>query len=207
MGDTKFVSLTSWRRSTKAGADRKCTAELREAAVQQRLDNRRSVLQVARLPEISAKTLANWAVWAKLGQPDQNASIEGFSRTFQEEALMPNLIDSIEAVREIADDWFEWYKEIRPHDVLGSLPPARYREQLLTSRTLRRPLTMDVKSADCCERRDRCIRKRQSGIREPTEKAQSRSANAFQRRNSGGEKRDGNASATCAPFNARCLDV
>ena len=34
-------------------------------------------------------------------------------------------------VREITERWLERYNEIRPHDALGSLPPARYREHLL----------------------------------------------------------------------------
>jgi transposase InsO family protein len=38
-------------------------------------------------------------------------------------------------VREITADWLERYNEIRPHDALGSLPPARYRERLLAAET------------------------------------------------------------------------
>jgi putative transposase len=34
-----------------------------------------------------------------------------------------------------ANDWLERYNEIRPHDALGSLPPARYRERLLAAET------------------------------------------------------------------------
>jgi transposase len=53
----------------KAGPDRKCTAEFREAAVRQVLDGGRSVPQVARSLEMSAKTLANWVSRARRGQP------------------------------------------------------------------------------------------------------------------------------------------
>jgi len=45
------------------------------------------------------------------------------------------LFDSISEVREITDDWLGRYNEIRPHDALGSLPPARYRERLLAAGT------------------------------------------------------------------------
>ena len=45
------------------------------------------------------------------------------------------LFDSLDEVREITADWLERYNEIRPHDALGSLPPARYREQLLAAET------------------------------------------------------------------------
>jgi putative transposase len=37
------------------------------------------------------------------------------------------------SVRQITDEWLERYNEIRPHDALGSLPPARYRERLLAA--------------------------------------------------------------------------
>ena len=53
----------------KAGPDRKYTVEFREAAVRQVLDGARSVPQVARALEMSAKTLANWVMKARKGQP------------------------------------------------------------------------------------------------------------------------------------------
>jgi putative transposase len=69
------------------------------------------------------------------GKPDQNAFIERFNRTYREEVLTPYLFDSIEDVRQITDEWLERYNEIRPHDALGSLPPARYRERLLATQS------------------------------------------------------------------------
>jgi putative transposase len=65
------------------------------------------------------------------GKPDQNAFIERFNRTYREEVLNAFLFDSIGDVQEITDGWVERYNEIRPHNALGSLPPARYREQLI----------------------------------------------------------------------------
>ena len=65
------------------------------------------------------------------GKLDQNAYIERFNRTYREEVLSAYLFDSLNEVREITAEWLERYNEIRPHDALGSLPPARYREQLL----------------------------------------------------------------------------
>jgi putative transposase len=38
---------------------------------------------------------------------------------------------SLDEVRAITSDWPERYNEIRPHDALSSLPPARYRDRLL----------------------------------------------------------------------------
>jgi putative transposase len=45
------------------------------------------------------------------------------------------LFDSLDEVREITTDWLEQYNEIRPHDALGSLPAARYRERMLPAET------------------------------------------------------------------------
>jgi transposase len=53
----------------KAGPDRKYTVEFREAAVRQVLDGGRSKPQVARSLEMSDKTLANWVMKARKGQP------------------------------------------------------------------------------------------------------------------------------------------
>jgi len=45
--------------------------------------------------------------------------------------LSAHLFESIADVQEITDGWLRRYNEIRPHDSLGKLPPARYREKLL----------------------------------------------------------------------------
>jgi putative transposase len=61
------------------------------------------------------------------GKPDQNAYIEHFSRARRDEGLSACLFDSLDEVRE------KRYSEIRPHDALVSLPPARYRGRLLAA--------------------------------------------------------------------------
>lgn len=49
--------------------------------------------------------------------------------------LTPYLFDSLADVQQITDEWLQRYNEIRPHDALGSLPPARYRERLLAMKS------------------------------------------------------------------------
>lgn len=52
----------------KAGADRRYTAEFRDAAVKQVIEGGRAVSAVARSLEMSSKSLANWVYRARKGQ-------------------------------------------------------------------------------------------------------------------------------------------
>ncbi len=94
-------------------------------------------------PELTSQTFTDWCEKLKIdiffiqpGKPDQNAFIERFNRSYREEVLDAYLFNTLADVREITDDWIERYNEIRPHDALGSLPPARYRERLLAATPL-----------------------------------------------------------------------
>ena len=89
-------------------------------------------------PELTSDAFTAWCRsqdielrFIQLGKPDQNANIERFNRTYREEVLSAYLFESLDQVRDVTADWIEQYNEIRPHDALGSLPPARYREHLL----------------------------------------------------------------------------
>lgn len=90
--------------------------------------------------ELTSQAFTEWCrekaidiLFIQPGKPDQNAFIERFNRSYREEVLNAHLFESIVDVQEITDDWLRRYNEIRPHDALGSLPPARYRERLLAA--------------------------------------------------------------------------
>ncbi len=91
-------------------------------------------------PELTSYAFGEWCKqrgielrFIQPGKPEQNAFFERFNRTYREEVLGAFLFNAPSEVREITDGWLERYNEIRPHDALGSLPPARYREQLLAA--------------------------------------------------------------------------
>ena len=88
--------------------------------------------------ELTSQAFTDWCKTQQIhlrfiqpGKPDQNAYIERFNRTYREEVLSAYLFDSLDDVREITAAWIDRYNEIRPHDALANLPPARYREHLL----------------------------------------------------------------------------
>ena len=54
-------------------------------------------------------------------------------RGISDGVLSAYLFDSQDEMREITGEWLNRYNEIRSHDALGSLPPARYRERLLAA--------------------------------------------------------------------------
>ena len=91
-------------------------------------------------PELTSHDFTDWCkksdialLFIQPGKPDQNAFVERFNRTYRNEVLDAYIFDSIEDMREITDNWLRRYNEMRPHDALGSLPPARYRERLLAA--------------------------------------------------------------------------
>jgi putative transposase len=87
-------------------------------------------------PELISRSFVSWAdehhielAYIEPGKPAQNAYIERFNRTFREAVLDAYLFNSIQEVRDIAEEWLEEYNAIRPHEALGGLPPYQYATQ------------------------------------------------------------------------------
>lgn len=86
-------------------------------------------------PELISQLFLDWCEAKQIevryiqpGKPNQNAFIERFNRTYRDEVLNAYLFEDLEQVREITQDWIVRYNEKRPHDSLGGLPPAVFRQ-------------------------------------------------------------------------------
>jgi putative transposase len=66
------------------------------------------------------------------GEPNQNAYIERFNRTYRTEMLDSHLFRSMEQVREVTEHWLGEYREYRPHDSFGKNPPRMFMLRLKT---------------------------------------------------------------------------
>lgn len=66
------------------------------------------------------------------GEPQQNAFVERFNRTYRHEVLGPYVFDNLEQARLISEGWLQLYNEERRHRALGRLPPARFAERCQT---------------------------------------------------------------------------
>ena len=64
------------------------------------------------------------------GKPNQIAFIERFNRTYRNEVLNAYLFEDLGQVREISYEWTINYNERRPHDALGGLEPAVFRQKV-----------------------------------------------------------------------------
>ena len=104
------------------------------------------VLRTDNGPEFLGEAFVQWAKlngmairYIQPGKPNQNAYIERFNRTFREEVLDQHLFTRLDDVREAAYWWMLEYNEERPHDSLGDLPPAEYRQRVAGSSTFEMP--------------------------------------------------------------------
>jgi putative transposase len=116
----------------------------RVVRVLQQLETWRGLPKAIRLdngPELTSQYLAEWCKrkgielrFIQPGKPNQNAFIERFNRSYRTEVLNGWLFTSLDEVREITHQWLQSYNEERPHDALGNLPPAVFRERLLAGK-------------------------------------------------------------------------
>lgn len=100
------------------------------------------VLRVDNGPEFLSGDFVTWAEAAGMmihyiqpGEPNQNAYIERFNRTYREEVLSLYVFRSLSEVRETTYWWMNDYNELRPHDALGDLTPADYMQRYTENST------------------------------------------------------------------------
>jgi putative transposase len=94
------------------------------------------ILRVDNGPEFLGTTFTDWCAesgifidYIEPGEPNQNAYIERFNRTYRTEVLNTWLFATLEEVREITWAWMLEYNEERDHDALGGLTPAEALQQ------------------------------------------------------------------------------
>lgn len=92
-------------------------------------------------PEFLSTTYIDWCknneiemAYIKPGKPQQNGFAERFNGSFRREFLDVYLFETLGQVRDMAWVWMLDYNEERPHDSLGDLPPAVYRQKLENSK-------------------------------------------------------------------------
>lgn len=84
-------------------------------------------------PEFISKALDQWAHehhvslhFIRPGRPVENAFIESFNGRFRDECLNVHWFYGLEHAREIIQEWWGDYNEVRPHSSLGGLTPVEY---------------------------------------------------------------------------------
>jgi len=102
-----------------------------------------NVLRTDNGPEFLSGDFVAWAEangmfiqYIQPGEPNQNAYIERFNRTYREELLSLYLFNNLSEVREATYWWRNDYNELRPHDSLGNMTPAEYMENYSRNSTL-----------------------------------------------------------------------
>ena len=91
------------------------------------------VLRVDNGPEFLSSEFVDWAESADMmiryiqpGEPNQNAYIERFNRTYRNELLDLYQFRNLDEVRKATYWWMPGYNEHRPHDSLEDMTPAEY---------------------------------------------------------------------------------
>ena len=84
-------------------------------------------------PELISEAARDWSErrgvalhFNQPGEPNQNAYIERFNRTYRREVLDACLFASLADVRAETEAWLTTYNTERPHDSLGEVPPLTF---------------------------------------------------------------------------------
>lgn len=95
-----------------------------------------SKLRLDNDPEFVALALAEWAEhkgikldFIEPGRPMQNGFIERFNGSFRRGVLDTHVFRNLTEVREQAELWLVDYNREIPHDSLGGLTPAEFRQK------------------------------------------------------------------------------
>ena len=81
-------------------------------------------------------------------EPDPNAYIERFNRAYREEVLKAHIFSDLQQVREISAEWINIDNEERPHEALGTEPPAVFRAKIESMNSLRLPCLLGAGAYD-----------------------------------------------------------
>jgi putative transposase len=92
-----------------------------------------NILRTDNGPEFLSGEFVAWAEsfgmmiqYIQPGEPNQNAYVERFNRTYRNELLDLYLFRNLDEVREATYWWMIQYNEQRPHDSLDDLTPVEY---------------------------------------------------------------------------------
>jgi len=98
-------------------------------------------------PEFTGTFFNNWCrdksiaiKYIQPGRPMQNAYIERLNRTYREDVLDAYLLESLEEVRILSDEWQYNYNHLLPDDSLNRQTPAMAREGLPAALHLKQPI-------------------------------------------------------------------
>ena len=104
------------------------------------LHGRPEALRLDNGTELTSLAFVDWAQgrgidlrFIEPGKPNQDAFIERFNKTYRTEVLNAYVIEPVEQVQQIAEDWLVEYNEQRPHDSLGRVPPLTYLPREITA--------------------------------------------------------------------------
>jgi putative transposase len=66
-------------------------------------------------------------IFIQPGKPNQHAFIERLNKSFGDEMLNADLLNTMSEAQEAAEVWLMDYNEYRPHESLEDMPPAMFK--------------------------------------------------------------------------------